>query len=142
MHIDWVTIVVLIYLHVDMCEILETVGNWGAEWKMINHAGTWLRNGTFLFVIWKFTVQRVHKRDFFSPLQRTIVPTAFGGSQNSSTNGSNYVTGLGAPFHSFIDTRQHSSPKELAGYLKQLSDSPERYTEYFWWKQYYEILRP
>jgi hypothetical protein len=31
------------------------------------------------------------------------------------------------------------SPKKLVEYLEELNGSDEKYAEYFWWKDYYEI---
>ena len=78
---------------------------------------------------------------FFSALKRKIIPVVLGGStqgtrQNSSDD---YVDGLHAPPHSFIDVRKYSSPKVLAEYLNNITASPNLYAEYFWWKEYYNI---
>ena len=74
---------------------------------------------------------------FFNAFRRKIVPLVLGGALDG--NESDYINGLGAPPHSFIDIRQYSSPKLLAEYLNTLYANPELYAEYFWWKEHYDV---
>ena len=72
-------------------------------------------------------------------MQRMIIPVVLGGELNGKMNSSDYITGLNAPHHSFIDARQFEKPKSLAKYLNNLYASPNLYAEYFWWKEYYKV---
>ena len=76
---------------------------------------------------------------FFHAYKRNIVPVVLGGALDDKENSSDYINGLGTPPHSFIDARQHSSPKSLAKYLNELYASPQLYAEYFWWKDHYNV---
>ena len=76
---------------------------------------------------------------FFNPIQRNIIPVVLGGALDGKIISSDYVNGLNAPYHSFIDARQFQSPKLLANYLNTLYASPHLYAEYFWWKKYYQV---
>ena len=76
---------------------------------------------------------------FFNPMRRNIIPIVLGGALNSTTNSSDYIYGIGAPHHSFVDARQYSNPKQLAEYLNSLYASPTLYAEYFWWKDHYRV---
>ena len=76
---------------------------------------------------------------FFSPLRRNLIPVVLGGALDGKVNSSDYMHGLGAPPHSFIDIRLYSSPKSLASYLNNVYASPELYAEYFWWKEHYKV---
>ena len=76
---------------------------------------------------------------FFNAITKNIIPIVLGGALNGTKSSSDYINGLGAPTHSFIDARQYSSPKQLAEYLNSLYASPELYAEYFWWKDHYKV---
>ncbi|KAK2169639.1 hypothetical protein LSH36_8g07015 [Paralvinella palmiformis] len=58
-----------------------------------------------------------------------IVPIVFGGA--------NYT--LDAPPHSVINILDYPHPRDLAAYLKYLSDNVTAYDEYFEWKRHYKI---
>ena len=77
---------------------------------------------------------------FFNPMGKHVIPIVLGGAPNGPNNRSDYTDGLGAPYHSFIDARQYSSPGELAKYLNMLYSTPQLYAEYFWWKDHYNIM--
>lgn len=44
-----------------------------------------------------------------------------------------------APPKSYIDANSFESAEKLAEYLKILSEKPEEYVKYFWWKQHYKV---
>ena len=58
-----------------------------------------------------------------------IVPIVFGGA--------NYT--LDAPPHSVINILDYPHPRDLAKYLKYLSNNVTAYDEYFEWKRHYKI---
>lgn len=60
-----------------------------------------------------------------------IIPVVFGGCNYSQF----------APPHSFIDVADYKDPEELADYLKYLSENPDEYIKYFWWKEHYVLHR-
>lgn len=63
--------------------------------------------------------------------QRDIIPIVYGGA-----NYSRFV-----PPHSFIDVGDFEDVKQLAEYLKFLSENPKEYVKYFWWQKYYTVRR-
>ena len=67
---------------------------------------------------------------FFDALAQDIVPVVFGGSDYLHF----------APPQSFIDIQEFSSVQEAGEYLLYLIDNPDKYQEYFWWKEYYNIV--
>ena len=67
----------------------------------------------------------------FRTLGYNLVPVVMGGG--------NYTRDL--PPHSFIDTKEFSSPRHLAQYLHYLSRTPTKYLEYFQWKKDFKIRR-
>ena len=58
-----------------------------------------------------------------------IIPIVLGGANYS----------LIAPPKSYIDTKDFSSPKELAKYLKYLLMDKISYQEYFEWKSFFKV---
>ena len=78
---------------------------------------------------------------FFNAMARKIIPIVLGGSLDTEENNTSndYIKGLEAPEHSFINARKYSSPKVLADYLNKIYASPKLYAEYFWWKEYYDV---
>ncbi len=67
---------------------------------------------------------------FFNAMNYNIIPVVFGGTD--------YDKSAGAPPHSYINAyKDFKNPADLAKYMKSLMDSPEKYAEYFWWKDYY-----
>ena len=63
-------------------------------------------------------------------MERKIVPIVLGGTD--------YHNSAGAPIHSHINAfEDFKNPKNLAKYLQNLIKNPEKYAEYFWWKQFY-----
>lgn len=66
----------------------------------------------------------------FSELQ--IVPIVYGGADYNRF----------APPKSYINANDFKNAEELAAHLKYLSDNPEEYIKYFWWKNYYRMYRP
>jgi len=90
---------------------------------------------------------------YFNILKYNVVPVTFTGWTlfcwvlysvlltwilNNYFIGTNF-TALGAPPHSSINVLDFESPKKLVEYLEDLNHSDEKYAEYFWWKDYYEI---
>lgn len=65
---------------------------------------------------------------FFKIMKHDIVPVVYGGADYRQH----------APLHSFIDAKKYT-PKELAAYLKLLDSNESLYSEYFWWKDYYQV---
>lgn len=45
------------------------------------------------------------------------------------------------PPKSYIDANEFETVESLANYIKFLSETPEEYVKYFWWKKYYKIIR-
>eukprot|EP00096_Caligus_rogercresseyi_P009651 TRINITY_DN3306_c0_g1_i1.p2 TRINITY_DN3306_c0_g1~~TRINITY_DN3306_c0_g1_i1.p2 ORF type:complete len:397 (-),score=104.04 TRINITY_DN3306_c0_g1_i1:859-2049(-) len=66
---------------------------------------------------------------FFSALKLNIIPIALTGADLKTL----------APPHSHINVFDFNSPKKLTELLKDLDEDDEKYAEYFWWKNYYEI---
>ena len=66
---------------------------------------------------------------FFIPMNYDILPVVLGGANYSEI----------APIKSYIDTRDFSSPEELAGHLKYLVKNQAAYHEYFQWKSYFKV---
>lgn len=66
---------------------------------------------------------------FHNALSRDLIPIVYGGSNYSHF----------APPHSFIDVGDFENFEQLANYLKFLSNNPEEYVKYFWWKKYYKF---
>ena len=58
-----------------------------------------------------------------------ILPVVLGGANYSQI----------APPKSYIDTKDFSSPEELAGHLKYLVKNQVAYQEYFEWKTYFKV---
>jgi hypothetical protein len=68
---------------------------------------------------------------FFSAMERTTIPIVLGATD--------YHNSAGAPIHSHINALEDfKNPADLAKYLQFLMNSPEKYSEYFWWKQFYK----
>ncbi|XP_023215528.1 glycoprotein 3-alpha-L-fucosyltransferase A-like [Centruroides sculpturatus] len=65
---------------------------------------------------------------FFNVLNYDIIPIVMGGANYDSI----------APPHSFIDTRDFPNPKDLADYLKVVSQDSDLYNSYFDWKRKYK----
>ena len=63
-------------------------------------------------------------------MERKIIPIVLGGTD--------YHNSAGAPIQSHINAfEDFKNPKTLAKYLHTLIRNPEKYGEYFWWKQFY-----
>ena len=67
---------------------------------------------------------------FYDALTRNIVPVVFGGADYQHF----------APPHSYVDIQQFDSVEEAGKYLIYLIENPDKYQEYFWWKEYYNVL--
>ncbi|KAI8124089.1 alpha-(1,3)-fucosyltransferase C-like [Lucilia cuprina] len=65
----------------------------------------------------------------YNILRRNIIPIVYGGA--------NYERFL--PPHSYINVEDYETPQDLVNYLMYLSDRPEEYMRYFWWRQYYDL---
>ena len=66
---------------------------------------------------------------FFLRMSYDVIPIVLGDGDYSKY----------APPHSYIQTSDFDSPKELAEYLHYLNNNIEEYLSYFWWKDYYEV---
>lgn len=66
---------------------------------------------------------------FYNILQRNIIPVVFGGANYKQF----------APPHSYINVEDYETPQDLVNYLEYLSENPEEYLRYFWWRQYYDL---
>jgi alpha-1,3-fucosyltransferase len=62
-------------------------------------------------------------------MQQLIIPILYNGVEISRF----------LPPRSYIDANAFATPEELAKHLKFLSDNPEEYVKYFWWRENYEI---
>lgn len=58
-----------------------------------------------------------------------VVPITYGGANYSAI----------APAHSYINALDFPSAGKLVEKLKELQENDERYAEYFWWKDFYEV---
>ena len=67
---------------------------------------------------------------FYDALTQDIVPVVFGGADYAHF----------APPHSYIDIMQFDTLEEAGEYLIHLMENPDKYQEYFWWKEYYNVL--
>jgi alpha-1,3-fucosyltransferase len=65
----------------------------------------------------------------FRTMQRYIIPVIFSGAKLS----------LFLPPKSYIDADSFATVEDLAKHLKFLSQNPNEYVKYFWWKKYYRI---
>ena len=68
---------------------------------------------------------------FFTPMNFNVLPVVLGGSDYSKI----------APPKSHINTKDFSSPKDLAIYLKYLVKNQTAYHEYFSWKSYFKVYK-
>ncbi|XP_018353589.1 PREDICTED: alpha-(1,3)-fucosyltransferase C-like isoform X2 [Trachymyrmex septentrionalis] len=64
-----------------------------------------------------------------NPLRHNVVPVVYG-----SANYSQF-----APPNSYVNALDFESPKELAAYLKYLSQDLQRYQSFLQWKKYYRV---
>ncbi|XP_077289839.1 alpha-(1,3)-fucosyltransferase C-like [Arctopsyche grandis] len=62
-------------------------------------------------------------------LVNNVVPIVLGGA--------NYTKFL--PPHSYLDA-SGTSPKQMAHMIKKIIQNPKYYAEYFWWKDYYQVV--
>ena len=69
---------------------------------------------------------------FFFALEVGIIPIAMGGLSRQDYE-------QVAPPHSFLHVDDFSSAQELMSYLEKLSEDPEEYHSFFWWKNFYEF---
>jgi len=60
-----------------------------------------------------------------------VVPIVYGGANYSQF----------APPNSYVNALDFESPKELAAYLKYLSQDLQRYLSFLQWKKYYRVAR-
>ena len=66
---------------------------------------------------------------FFNILKYDVIPVTFNGADMSQI----------APPHSYINTMDFKTPKELAKHLKHIAEDDALYASYFWWRDYYEV---
>ncbi|XP_039307568.1 alpha-(1,3)-fucosyltransferase C isoform X2 [Solenopsis invicta] len=64
-----------------------------------------------------------------NPLRYNVVPVVYGGANYSQI----------APPNSYVNALDFESPKELAAYLKYLSQDLQRYQSFLQWKKYYRV---
>ncbi|KAL6427436.1 hypothetical protein ACFW04_008756 [Cataglyphis niger] len=64
-----------------------------------------------------------------NPLRYNVVPVVYGGANYSQF----------APPNSYVNALDFDSPKELAAYLKYLSQDLRRYQSFLEWKKYYRV---
>ena len=69
---------------------------------------------------------------FFNALNYDVVPVVMGGARYADI----------APHKSFVSVHDFKNdPGALARHLAALERSSEAYAQYFWWKDYYEVLQ-
>lgn len=67
---------------------------------------------------------------FFNSMNTSVVPIVLGGANYEEI----------APKNSYINAWvDFKNPADLARFLQGLIDSPEKYSEYFWWKEFYRV---
>ena len=66
---------------------------------------------------------------FFQRMNQKAIPVVMGAGPYEKM----------APEHSYINVDDFESPKALAQYLNHLSNNPEEYLSYFWWKEHYRV---
>ncbi|CRL02340.1 CLUMA_CG015321, isoform A [Clunio marinus] len=66
----------------------------------------------------------------FKVMNSYIIPVVYSGAEMTRF----------IPPHSFVDANDFETPKDLADYLKYLSDNPKEYIKYFWWKKHYRVI--
>ena len=67
---------------------------------------------------------------FFDAIKNDIVPVVFGGADYEHF----------APPHSYVDIQKFENIEEAGKYLMHLIENPDKYMEYFWWKEYYNVI--
>ncbi|XP_017060260.1 alpha-(1,3)-fucosyltransferase C [Drosophila ficusphila] len=67
--------------------------------------------------------------EMYMAMDKLLVPVLIGGGN---------LTNL-VPHHSFISSRDFSTPRELVAHLKDLANDPEEYRRYFWWHSLYKL---
>lgn len=65
----------------------------------------------------------------FNVMKNFIVPVVFNGCDMKRF----------LPPKSYINAENYETVQDLADYLKFLSDNPDEYIKYFWWKRYYDV---
>lgn len=65
----------------------------------------------------------------FNVMKNYVVPVVYNGANTSRF----------LPPHSFIDANEFKTVNDLVKYLKFLSNNPEEYAKFFWWKKYYVV---
>ncbi|KAL9880569.1 alpha-(1,3)-fucosyltransferase C [Glossina fuscipes fuscipes] len=66
----------------------------------------------------------------YNIMEYNVIPVVYGGA--------NYTRF--APPHSYINAEDFENPKALADYLLYLSQKPDAYMRYFWWRHYYKLI--
>lgn len=66
----------------------------------------------------------------FNVMRNDIVPIVLG-----EANYSKYL-----PPNSFINVEDFKTVKSLGSHLNELSKNDDEYLQYFWWKQFYEVV--
>ena len=67
---------------------------------------------------------------YFNILKYNVIPITYGGAD---------LEDMGAPIHTRIDALKYQTAEKMVTYLKALHENDEKYAEYFWWKDFYEI---
>jgi alpha-1,3-fucosyltransferase len=66
----------------------------------------------------------------YRTMQHIIIPVVYNGVEMSRF----------LPPHSYIDANAFATPEELAKHLIFLSNNPEEYVKYFWWREHYHVI--
>ena len=67
---------------------------------------------------------------FFNAMKYNLIPIVLGGADYNEIS----------PFHSVIQVaKDYEDPLRLANLIQDLDADDEKYAEYFWWKEYYEV---
>lgn len=65
----------------------------------------------------------------FNSMKNFVIPVIYSGAELSRF----------LPPKSYIDVEKFKTAEDLATYLKFLSDNPDEYVKYFWWRKYYKV---
>jgi alpha-1,3-fucosyltransferase len=65
----------------------------------------------------------------FNVMRNFIIPVVFNGAQMKRF----------LPPKSYVNAENFETVQDLAEHLKFLSENPDEYIKYFWWKKYYDI---
>lgn len=66
----------------------------------------------------------------YKVINRNIVPVIYSGAEISRF----------LPPKSYINANDFATPEDLVAYLTFLTNNPEEYIKYFWWRKHYQIM--